>query len=417
MSGVAEALARTLPEGVITAADAADWAVGGRVPEAVVAPASAEEVREVLSVTAASGVGVVPLGGGTDSGPDAPAGPFVVLSTRCLAGVEEYGPADLTVTVRAGTPLPALASVLAEQGQWLPVDPPFAPRRTVGGVVATGSAGPLGMAYGTPRDHVLGLTVVTGDGRLLRLGGKVMKNVAGFDLVKLMVGSRGTLGVIVSASFRLFPRPAEDRVLVVTAEGPAPLVELARRVATAPVVPASALLVSSCPGRSAGESALVLRVHGTAATVDADIARLLPASSASVRALDGSEAATVLEAARDLAAGRVLTVRSSALPGRLGEVLAAVRAALPGAAMAADVMSGRVRGGVDDAAAVDPSELLRLRQRIQALGGDVVLERAPAEILARVPVSGRDGRVAALESALRRHFDPGAVLSPGRFVS
>jgi glycolate oxidase FAD binding subunit len=417
MSRVAEAMASALPVEAVEGRDPAGWSTGGAVPEAVVAPATADEVRQVLALAAAEGVGVIPMGGGTDPGPEAPAGPFLALSTERITGVEEYGPADLTVTVRAGTPLATLAAALAAEGQWLPVDPPFAPRRTVGGVVATGSAGPLGMAYGTPRDHVLGLTVVTGDGRVLRLGGKVMKNVAGFDLVKLVVGSRGTLGVIVSVCFRLFPRPAEERVLVATAASPGRLVELARQVASAPVVPASAVLVSRFPSHPGEESALVVRVQGTGPTVEADAGRLLPPSGTPVRVLGGSEAAAFLAAIRDHAAGHGLTVRCSALPGLLGDVLSAAEQALPGAAFAADVMSGRVRAAVGDVAAADPSELLRLRQRLQALGGSMVLERAPAAVLDQVPVSGRSGRVRALEDEIRARFDPGGVLSPGRFVS
>lgn len=415
MSRLTEALAGVLPAEALEGRDPGAWTVGGATPEAVVAPASPEEAREVLVAAAARGVGVVPLGAGTEPGPEAPAGPFVVMATERLSGVEEYEPADLTVTVRGGTSLAALAATLAQEGQWLPVDPPFAPRRTVGGVVAMGNAGSLGMAYGSPRDHVLGLTVVTGDGRVLRLGGRVMKNVAGFDLVKLMVGSRGTLGVVLSASFRLFPRPPDERVLVATSRAPGVLLESALRVATAPVVPASAVLVSPLPWGGGRESALVVRVQGTASTVEADAPRLLAGDG--VRAVAGGEATAILEAVRDHAAARALTVRGSVLPGLLGDALSAMDEALPGAAVAADVMAGRVRASLDDAESVHPSALLRLRARLEAVGGTLVLERAPSSILARVPVTGGGGRVAALEAALRARFDPGGVLSPGRFAS
>lgn len=417
MSRLAEALAAALPEEARTGHDPVRWTVGGAVPEAVAAPSSVEEVQTLLRVAGEAGVGVVPLGGRTDPGPEAPSGPFVALSTLRLEGVEEHEPADLTVTVRAGTSLASLAGILEPAGQWVPVDPPFAPRKTVGGLVAGGAAGPLGMAYGAPRDHVLGLTVVTGDGRLLRLGGKVMKNVAGFDLVKLMVGSRGTLGVIVAATFRLFPRPAAERVVVLTSSKPGDLLAAAREVATAPVVPASAVLVSPSPVGSASEGALVVRVQGTPSTVDAEIGRLLGSRRSQADELAGVDAARVLDAVRDHGAGHPLTLRCAGLPGRMADTLAALREAVPNASLAVDVMAGRVRAGVPEGPAADAEALRLLRRRLEASGGTLVLERADPALMRDVEPYGAAGRVAALAAGLRARFDPRGILSPGRFVS
>jgi len=172
--GAAAALEGAFPDGTFEAPVEADaWAVGGARPLGIASPGSVDELRQVLAGAARAGVGVVPLGGGTDRGCEAPSGPFVVLSTRRLAGIEDYEPADLTVTAAAGTTLGDLERALTERGQWLPVDPPHRLRRTLGGLVATGTAGPLGTTYGAPRDHVLGLTVVTGDGEhTLQFGSK-----------------------------------------------------------------------------------------------------------------------------------------------------------------------------------------------------------------------------------------------------
>jgi len=389
------------------------WEVGGAKPLAAALPGTVEEVREVLALAAAEGVGVVPLGGRTDPGSEAPSGPFVVLGTERLDGVQDYEPADLTVTAGAGITLATLAATLAERGQWLPVDPPFAGGRTLGGLVATGAAGPLGTAYGAPRDHVLGLTVVTGDGRVLRLGGRVMKNVAGFDLVKLMVGSRGTLGVVVSASVRLFPRPEEDRLLACSAAHPHELLELARAVATGPVVPASAVLLIH--GSSGGGATLAVRIQGASSAVSADQARLLPRGSA-MRRLPPEEVAGLREQVRDHGAVHPLVVRASALPGDLPELLDAVGEALPHGDAAADVMAGRVRCGVPDPEAVEIDALRRLRVRVGALGGSLSVERAPATVLEGFPAYAPERRSHALGVALRDRFDPGGVLSPGRFV-
>lgn len=400
-------------EAVVPPEALSSWTVGGAEPLAVGLPSSAEQVQGLLRLASAEGLGVVPLGGRTDTGSEPPSGRFLVLGTERLSGIHDYEPADLTVTAGAGITLGALGAKLAERGQWLPVDPPFAPRRTLGGLVATGAAGPLGTAYGGPRDHVLGLTVVTGDGKVLRLGGKVMKNVAGFDLVKLMVGSRGTLGVVISASVRLFPRPEEDRLLVSSADEPGALLSLARAVATGPVVPASAVLMS--PGGGGGVGAtLAVRLQGARESVSAETARLLSAGPG-LRQVSPEEVEELRDRMRDGAAAQPVVVRASALPGQLAELLGAVMAALPRGDMVADVLTGGIRCGVPVEGA-DADALAKLRLRVAAMGGSVTLERAPPDLVRGVPAYGPAGRAGALGSELRRRFDPGGVLSPGRFV-
>lgn len=395
-------------------ADPHAWALGGVPPEAVVAPSTLEEVGVVVAVAARERFGVVPMGGMTRPGPEAPVGPYVVLSTRRLDEVEDYEPADLTVTAQAGLTLEALDRVLAEKGQWLPADPPLAPRRTLGGMVATGTVGPLGTAYGAPRDHVLGLTVVTGDGRVLRLGGRVMKNVAGFDLVKLMVGSHGTLGVVVSASLRLFPKPATEGVWVLRGDAPGALMTVARRVATAAVMPASAVLTVASAAEG-GAAALAVRIQGAAPAVEADAATLLgPDLGAAVVHEEGG-AREMAALMRDHGSEYPVVLRAFALPSLLPEVLDAVHGALPGAALNADVLAGRVRAGIPVEGA-DPAAVALLRDRLEALGGTLVVERAPADLVERVPVRGSAGRAGALSAALRARFDPSGVLSPGRYL-
>jgi len=415
-AGNSAALAGAFPAGTFAASgEATTGAVGGAHPLGIASPGSVEELRGVLAAATRVGVGVVPLGGGTDRGSEAPSGPFVVLSMRRLAGIEDYEPADLTLTAAAGTSLADLERTVTERGQWLPVDPPHRQRRTLGGLVATGAAGPLGTTYGAPRDHVLGLTCVTGDGRVLRLGGRVMKNVAGFDLVKLVVGSRGTLGVVTSATVRLFPRPEEDRALVVREGRPGELIPLARAVATSPVIPASAVLVAPAPGGGGG--ALIIRLQGASAAVDADAERILAGSTVAAERVLGADAAELFDVTADHAADGEVVVRATALPAALAEVVAAVSEALPGAAVSADVLAGRTRAAVGDAAVTSAAALTALRARLETLGGSLSLERAPSELVAAVGAYGARGRSGALAASLRLRFDPGGVLSPGRFVA
>ena len=130
-----------------------------------------------------------------------------------FARLLEYTPEDLTVTVEAGLTLGALQRALRERGQWLPVDPPYADRLTIGALLATNASGPRRFGHGTIRDHLLGLQVALADGRLIRSGGKVVKNVAGFDLLKLFVGSHGSLGVITEATFKLLPLPEAEHTV------------------------------------------------------------------------------------------------------------------------------------------------------------------------------------------------------------
>lgn len=415
MTALPSALESAFPRGALEVpAEPATWSLGGAAPEGIVSPASVSEVKGALASAERAGVGVVPLGGRTAPGCEPPSRPFVVLSTTRLTGIEAYEPADLTVTASAGTTLGDLAAELAAQGQWLPVDPPLAARRTLGGLVATGTAGPLGSAYGSPRDHVLGLTLVTGDGRVLRLGGRVMKNVAGFDLVKLAVGSHGTLGVVVSATVRVFPRPVVERALVIRAAQPAELVPVARAVATSAVVPASAVLLAPDPWEGGG-AALVVRLQGAAAGVDADEAHLLAGIRIDPTRSEGSDAAALFAEAADHAGAGTLVVRASARPASLAAVLSAATEALPGCSIMADVMAGRARAALAEAGRVDAFALTVFRRRLETLGGSLTLERAPRELAAQVGVHGDRGRAGAIGEAIRARFDPQGVLSPGRF--
>jgi len=192
-------------------------AVAGRVPGYVAAPASTQEASAVLAAAAGLGLAVVPRGAGTRLHWGAPPDRCdLVLDTRRLDRIIEHAAGDLVVRVQAGVLLADLAGRLAAAGQRLATDPP--PGGTVGGLIATGVAGPLRLRYGGPRDLLIGTTVVLADGTVARSGGKVVKNVAGYDLGKLFAGSNGTLGLVTEAAFRLHPVP--QAVAYVTAQCP-----------------------------------------------------------------------------------------------------------------------------------------------------------------------------------------------------
>jgi glycolate oxidase FAD binding subunit len=164
-----------------------------------------ETVREAVREAIERGGAVTARGFGTYGG-EAPAG-VGVIDTRAMARIVEYDPADLTVTVEAGCRFDVLDAALAEHGQWLPVDVPAPAATTVGGMIAVGLAGPLRQAFGTLRDQLIGIEWVGGEGQVLRSGGRVVKNVAGYDLMKLHVGARGRFGILTTATFKVRPRP------------------------------------------------------------------------------------------------------------------------------------------------------------------------------------------------------------------
>uniref|UniRef100_UPI0013B383CE FAD-binding oxidoreductase n=1 Tax=Nonomuraea lactucae TaxID=2249762 RepID=UPI0013B383CE len=194
-------------------------AVAGVEPRWVVLPETVEEVSAVLRACAEHDLAVAPVGGGTKLHWGAPPERCdVLLDLCCMNEILEHAAGDLVVRAQAGVTMGALAAALAEHGQELALDAP--PEATVGGTLATATCGPRAFRYGTPRDLLIGVTIVLPDGTVARSGGKVVKNVAGYDLGKLFTGSYGTLGVIAEATFRLHPLAADRRWLVVEALPP-----------------------------------------------------------------------------------------------------------------------------------------------------------------------------------------------------
>ena len=191
------------------AADPAAYAIGGRTPRAAVRPVSYEEVAEALRAAAADHFAVVPWGGGAGlEGEEAPPRYDLALDLRALDRVVEHEPADYTLTAQCGVTIESLAAALAARGQELPIEAPRAARATLGGALAANAAGPRRIRFGAPRDRVLGARFALADGTLARSGGKVVKNVAGYGIHRLLCGSRGGLAVLLEVSLKLATAPA-----------------------------------------------------------------------------------------------------------------------------------------------------------------------------------------------------------------
>ncbi len=422
---VRDALVAACP--VVREADPALDAVAGVVPSFVASPGSTDEASALLRAAAVYDLTVVPRGAGTGLGWGAPpAACDLVVDMSAMDQVLEHAAGDLVARVQAGATMGHLASVLAEAGQELAVDAPA--EATVGGVVATGTAGPRRLRYGTPRDLLIGITIVRADGAVAHSGGKVVKNVAGYDLGKLFSGSQGTLGLITEATFRLHPRPGA--VAWVTGEfGPSDRAGAAAAVAAAagsPLVPAAVELQwSGGPGAPALLQVGVL-LEGTSAGVAERANRMSELIVSS-----GGTPTVALSAVpfgwRDtLPAGGApsTVVRVSFWVSRLPGVLDALAAA-GGAAGIRPVVGGPAGAGLlyaclDAGAEHDTAArfVRGLRERLagsesaEPRGGVVVLA-APPPVLAAAgaygPVPG-----AALMRAIKDQFDPGHRMFPGR---
>ena len=212
--------------------------VMGVHPQVVVEPEHEDEVAKLLSYANQQGLKVLVRGSGTQLHTGFPPSKGdIVLSTARLNSLVEHAPHDLTVTVQAGITLASLQTALAEARQWLALDPMLAPEATMGGIIATNSSGPRRLRYGGVRDQIIGVRVVLADGTIAKGGGKVVKNVAGYDLPKLFTGSLGTLGVIVEATFRLYPLPVTSRTVTLTSSNLPALCHLAVQIIGSTLVP------------------------------------------------------------------------------------------------------------------------------------------------------------------------------------
>jgi glycolate oxidase FAD binding subunit len=331
------------------------------------------------------------------------------LSVAALDGITEYTPGDLTLTARAGTSLAEIARVTATERQWLALDP-FGPSTgSIGATIATGSAGPLAHAFGTPRDNVLGLEAVTGTGAVVRAGGRVVKNVAGFDLTRLFTGSWGTLGVITEVTVRLRALPEVDESYVMPVDDGVELVSaLATRLSAAAIAPLALELVN---GALASRLALgrapclLVRLGGNAESVRAQRAAL-----EEVAPIAPSPAA-VWSALRECEPARAAVIRLSMRPSRIAEAWSFARvatAAIEGALVHASIGRGVVRCIVpcDDAAELDP-----FLASVRTFAGTRIVARLPANRWP-APATSTAPRE-RLSRGIKDRFDPMHLLNPG----
>jgi glycolate oxidase subunit GlcD len=396
----------------------------------IVTPENASEVSEVLTLARREGLSVVPAGNLSwiDIG-NRVAQVDLILSTRRMTKMIRHEPADLVATAEAGITLIEFQKQLAERGQWLPVDPPDNGTATLGGIVANGLSGPLTAGYGALRSFVIGLRAVLSDGRSIKAGGNVVKNVAGYDLCKLFTGSCGSLAVITEITFKLRPLPGESRTIVASGP-PESLIQTGRLIANQFSPVAIELLSSGLAARLANTAkpggSLLVRFAGSpraVVTQTAQALKILRDAGLHCETRDDdlplwrglSSAAS--DAACDISWRA--SVRPTDLPAFASDVseVEEDEASHVQLQWHAGLSDGRLRAFAR--APVYFGETTRaleqLRQRAENLGGSLVVERAPIEIKSEFDSWGSFGSATELMKRVKAQLDPENVLSTGRF--
>lgn len=407
--------------------DAASYAVDGVVPADILRPASTEALSAALGDANAADQAVVLQGGRTAVGiGNVPSRYDLAVDLSALDKVVDLEPEDFTITVEAGMRVSALQLALAAHGQFVPLDVAWAEQSTVGGLVARGRGGIRRARFGSVRDWLIGTSMVLADGTSIKGGGRVVKNVSGFDLPKLFAGSFGTLGAIVQATFKVRPMPAVD----VTILHPCPNVQAAAELGlslsrTRALDAAVALDAASASaaglgltdgGRDGGAAVLALRVAGVREAVESELTALQTELSGSTP--DASDPQS-WQAISDLEAPPGDNARGLLrLGGPVSIQDEVYRAALGAAGDDARVWGYADSGLVFVSLAADAiaSVSTSLREQFRPQGLSVIVDAAPPALKAELDIWGGSDEGLEIMREIKRRFDPKATLSPGRFV-
>jgi glycolate oxidase FAD binding subunit len=451
-SSLGDQLARLLGGSAVLPGDGHE--IDGLTPQAVVRPADRLQVSEVLRWASAEHVSLLPRGGGTRTGlGNVPRKADVVLDLGALDKLVDYQPADMTATVEAGVTLASLQEQLAPGGEFVPLEAALPGRSTVGGILAVGSGGPLSHAYGLPREWLIGIGVVTPQGVATKAGGKVVKNVTGYDLNKLYTGSLGTLGVIVEASFKLLPIDPHDGALLASFPTLADSIAAGRKLLHSSAAPMGCHSITSGVSRrlqdslqaasqdlGLGEDETALsfayfsgRAKATGRRLDEAAALLLAEGATAVQRIEGRAAKGMLrwvtDAPSEVSPSSALVIkvsvqsRSSArASAECGEVLlfgekpeqmadpgfGSIRLFWP------EPAESPARGVNNEQPILDAVQ--KTRQIAHRYEGTAVVERCPLPVKRQIDVWGDAPDSLSVMRQIKDRFDPLGILNPGRFL-
>lgn len=368
-----------------------------------VAPADTEQAAAVLRFSNENGLSVSPVGGGTKQRWGNPLSPKIILHTHRMNALLEHTWQDMTCTVQAGCTWSSMQSALAQHGQFVALDPLWPDRASVGGIMATNDSGALRLKYGSLRDLIIGMTVVLADGTIARTGGKVVKNVAGYDLHKLMIGAFGTLGLTTEITFRLHSLPVSLESFTISSPTAEPL---------------GSLLLQLLDSHLAAQS-IQLRTMDNTFSLDIELGALpevLKDQSALLSEMALRSQLSVQETHGDVWNKRHhpftdangFTVKATMLPSDIARFTAIIHS-LGGSAVtqATGIMTASLP-------ATAKPELSQLRQQLISSHGSLTVLQQPAD--ADVDLWGPPPDSFPLMQKIKQHFDPNRTLNPGRFL-
>ncbi len=382
--------------------------------EGLVSPDSAAELAELVTHASAQHQKLLIAGAGSKLSWGSPVqSPSLAISTQKLNRVVAHAVSDLTITVDAGIPLRTLQAHLAESQQWWPVDPLYPESATVGGIIATADAGSLRHRYGSVRDLVLGISFIRADGQIAKAGGRVVKNVAGYDLMKLMSGSFGTLGILTEMTLRLYPLPAQRCLWLISGAADS-MAQISAAMMDSPLTPTGLDVLSSGCLQEFGipdPMGLLIQLQG------AEVEPQLEGLRALLHQLQLAHTLTDLTSKDDPALrgkstdGLLLKLRT--VPNRAVFWADWLSHTYPGSRIQIHRGSGIGRWW---APLLTPSSLNQVRARLQEEGGSLALLEAPLSLRQQWDPWGIPVEIQGLMASIRQQFDPHAILNPGKLI-
>jgi glycolate oxidase FAD binding subunit len=368
-----------------------------------IAPASTEEIAAVLRYANWNKITVAPYGGGTKQSWGSPIYPSLILHTHRLDTVREHTWQDMTCIVQAGCVWSSMQASLAKHGQFVALDPLWPDRATIGGIAATNDSGSLRLRYGSLRDLIIGMTIVLADGTIARSGGKVVKNVAGYDLHKLMTGAFGTLGIITEIAFRLHSVPRHVQSFTIASFDVEALGQLLMKILDSHLSTQSLQLRSSSSG-----FALDVRL-ATLPEVIRDQASSLSQLARTVQLEASNSDSDVWNTRQEhFHQTEYFVVKATMLPSDISHIAATIRT-LGGTSVtqAMGIMTATIPAAVSN-------QLPQLRERLEATGGSLTVLHHPRHVTTVASTAPSD--TLPLMRELKHRFDPNRILNPGRFL-
>lgn len=411
------------------------YELNGLDPKQIETPASLDELARIVAVAAKENAAIVPWGGGTlQHLGNAPRRYDLAIDLTRLNRVLEYAPDDLTITVEAGTTIAAIQAALDSHSQFIPLDPPLPAHATIGGTLATNANGPLRLRYGSARDFTLGMSVVNAEGKITKSGGKVVKNVAGYEMAKLNIGAFGSLGVIAQATFKVYPKPKEEITVVAEFKDANAACQAVKAFWSLTTLPLAIELfdakLARAVGLKVGENsfAIAVRFGGTKTVADgaahkakaaAQDAKTKNIESISDKGLQDKIADLPATLRETHAAGALL--RIGLPPSKLNSAIEKIaeRASAVGIEsyeLYAHAATAVLYVAFDANAEKMVEEIKHWRWALSPLEAHLVIEYAPGTVKEMVSVWGDTGAEHFIAQRLKEKFDPQWILNPGRFV-